>query len=259
MNEVFSTWWFQVLAGGLVGVVASYVFYVKALRDGRFDYEVESQTVLSPKLPRRELKLLEISFSNKPIERLVTSRVIFWNSGGGHITESAQTPLDPIRLQVQAPGEILEAYVERTTNAANGIEIKHENNQWLVAFKFLNQGDGAAIRVLHTSTIVDAAMAGQLVGVKVRQTAGKMRVLPNSAKVLVLVSFFFLLQFVPGWLDTLFSIPVDPRPGFKAIMGTIATLLAAVGAYEVWRGFNKFGLRALGGPPPKALSATNDA
>lgn len=162
-------WNWIALSVGVLGIVASVVSYKLSQRAPEPCYVVASQrligesAILSPHVA--------VTHDGKPLPRVTSTRIVFWNSGKAPIRASDVIPDDPIRIRLSGGARIIDASVRKVSRKANGLQIfpttfDKENGEIRIEFKFLDAGDGVTVDLLHTGKETELPrLTGTIVGV----------------------------------------------------------------------------------------------
>src|ERR1700761_2775342 len=158
----FVDWLSKAWVGGLLGLIglavgvaslgAAYYFYRRSIREPRLRYSTRAFSVIGGTL-RPLLDGMEVRYRDAPVPRLAAATVTLWNSGTGTLGREAIAAHDPLRIQLEGEGQILEVALTKTTRRANNVafEFDPEGGVITIGFDFLDPQDGAVIRLLHTS------------------------------------------------------------------------------------------------------------
>lgn len=92
------------------------------------------------------------------------------NSGTEVIRGVNIVQADPLSMSIISPGVILDAEIIGLTNKTCGFEIKIHENIINIKFDFLNPGEGAVIRVAHSSQNL-IIFNGSIIGVSLRDSS----------------------------------------------------------------------------------------
>jgi hypothetical protein len=162
---LINTPWFGLLTGiflGLLAGILSYVFYVRALRDPQPCFSTRSFQVVgsSGVMPQD----VTINYKGKSVGRVTMSLLVFWNSGCGTLKGSEIVTSDPLRIELN--GMLLDAEIIRQTRDVNALIIQplDQSPSVLCMFDFLDAGDGATVRLMHTGT-AQIRVAGTIRGI----------------------------------------------------------------------------------------------
>lgn len=167
--DFFKTEFLAIL--GLIGMI---FFYFKSQRIAKPRYHVISDHPLQWFKSDDEVpEYIEIRYKNKKIPRLSVSFVRFWNAGTIDIEGNQARKENPLRVELDSDGEILETTVYRNTNPSSGftITIDQENSsKALIDFKYLTAGHGVIFGILHTDKSPSLAVKGEISNCKIQST-----------------------------------------------------------------------------------------
>src|SRR5262249_53342440 len=106
-------------------------------------------------------------YKNVPVRSLTSSTLVFWNDGNKtlHFRDVAES--DPIRIEFGEQTKILRVDVARVSRDV--VQLSPDSapgreNWVLLRFSFLDVGDGALIRILHTGENVAPKLSGTIRG-----------------------------------------------------------------------------------------------
>lgn len=160
------------LSGALIGLVTfglsavlSIYLYRKALPVSRMDYASNSAAVIGE--PHSSFKDdLEIRYCGKPVDRVTSLIAVVWNNGNQTINGSQVVDSDPLRIMLPDGVTILRAGVISATRPVveANIEVDAPRSWAKLRFDFLDPGDGVAVVVLHTGSLLPPALGGTVRG-----------------------------------------------------------------------------------------------
>jgi hypothetical protein len=135
----------------ILGLVLAIVFYYRGKKGKSPLYVVRTSNILSGLT--KTVKLLEIRYSNRPIESLSFTRLAFWN-GGAETIEKTDAPVsEPISVNLAEGCEILDATIIHTSNPANNFRIEvPDPRRAVLSFDYADKNDVAVVSILHTGT-----------------------------------------------------------------------------------------------------------
>lgn len=172
---------------GVVGLVAAVFFFLRSRRVTRLAYQVDSYTLLgvdSSILP----SALEIRFSGQSVPRITASRVVVWNAGNTTVVGSDVVESDPLRLELDGEGSILQASIACATRKANDLRLdagEKGSSVLVLPFDFLDPEDGAHLRVLHSGGRNALRLTGTIRGMRSGPVYyGRTEVVPVSSRAL---------------------------------------------------------------------------
>lgn len=151
LREVLNPGWVSSLIG-LLSLAAAVIIYLASRVGAR------------PVFQRRALRLIgrddralpnevEIRFDGRPVERLTKTHIVFWNSGKVILRGSDIVDLDPLRCDFSDESQVLAVRVLKSSRPTNQFAAKIDSgklNRILLAFDYLDPGDGVLLEILHT-------------------------------------------------------------------------------------------------------------
>lgn len=154
------------VAFGAVGIILAVYFYRRTILGARLVYQKRALRLIGKdkgELPAE----VEIRFRGRIVERLTKTFVVLWNSGRLTVDGSQIVGGDPLRVEFAEGSEILEARVLRSTRPVNGIRLEDfgQLGKAVIAFEFLDAGDGAVLEFLHTSSERFPKILGSVKGI----------------------------------------------------------------------------------------------
>jgi hypothetical protein len=175
------------LAALIVAILGIPITFVLARRT-RLRPELRSAIDLDQIL-KSDDRLFDLGLSMTLGEREITSicrtRIALWNHKGDTIRSSDDLQSDPLRVQLTAGDEALQARVLSTSRKQIGftVGIDADSSVVQISFDFLDSGDGAIIEVIHQEPS-NPMVLGTIQGCNIR----KPKKLDLSARALTAVS-----------------------------------------------------------------------
>jgi len=166
LSELLNPGWVGSVIG-LFGIVAAIVTFRISRIGPRPVFKLRVLRLISRKaqvLPSD----IEIRFKDTPVQHLMRTQIIFWNSGTALVRGSDIVEHDPLRFAFKSPGEILSAEVLNSVRPANKVQATFKTEDPTVvqiSFDYLDPGDGATIDVLHTCESGIPTVSGTIRGV----------------------------------------------------------------------------------------------
>lgn len=225
--------WIGILLG-VVGLIAAYVFYRRSLIKPNLAFVISSVRITGrDSMFPDELKIF---YGDKEVKSVSQSNIVIWNSGNATIDGEGIVKTDPLRLTIPKETEILAASILFTTREVNAFSIKlsgEGSNELLLAFDFLDSGDGALINLTHTSEggiEPLGTIRGMPNGIKylgdIPPPPDKKFVLQMSASAfLPIAAIVGIIYYVNGIMEKIFLI----------IVSLIFSTLGALGLLLAWR------------------------
>jgi len=135
----------------ILSIVLAIVFYYRGKKSKSPLFVVKTSNIFSGLT--KTIKLLEIRYSNRPIESLSFTRFAFWN-GGAETIEKEDIPVsEPISVNLAEGCEILDARIIHTSDPANNFRIEvPDPRRAVLSFDYVDKNDVAVVSILHTGT-----------------------------------------------------------------------------------------------------------
>lgn len=151
----------------VLGLFAAWYFYRKGKKEKEPYWNAANINLITDYISR--YSGVEVRFKGEDVKTLSICYVSFWNNGDQTIYGNDLKTKDPLRIESTTKGEILEATLITESNKANEFNCKLDEGRGfvLVGFNFLDQGDAARFRIVHTgSHDSDIRVAGTIIGSK---------------------------------------------------------------------------------------------
>lgn len=155
----------------------------------------------------KKLKKLEVLYSQKKIENLTITNIAFWNAGRETIRKEDIAKADPLKIVVNDKYEILDSEVIKMTNDANLVEaIKENNKSFIITFDYLDKGEGAVIRVIHTGQLLkDIDFIGKIIGAGTpKQVPRGVGMTKRSAAFCLFLLLIIIILVIDLWIKMLY-------------------------------------------------------
>lgn len=152
---------------GIIGVVASFIFYFKGKQIKKLKIELKSINLLKNSI--ENIKGLNIEFLGNSIPNLTVTKLALWSDGNHSIYKQDLAFADPLSINALNNTSFLEVKIIYSKNKCNLITttLFENNKQIIIDFDFLNYEDGAVIQILHTgSSSNDIEVSGTIIGGK---------------------------------------------------------------------------------------------
>ncbi len=143
---------------GLIGLGTSIYFFIQSRTLKQIAWKTEDSKLIEENITK--IENVQVSYQGKPVNRLKSSRITFWNSGSTVIDTDDIAAADPLGVKTDA--EILSGKVIQTTNGANQVQVTIKNRSAEIIFDFLNPLDGAIIELMLEGNAID--FSGQIKG-----------------------------------------------------------------------------------------------
>jgi len=185
------------------------------------------------------------------VDRLTKTYIIFWNSGKALLRGADIVQEDPLRCEFSEGSRVLAARIIKNSRVANKFALDNQAefpHKLMIAFDYLDPGDGAVIEVLHTDTKRYPEIVGTVKGVpKGCMNWGRLRPLGaslpfpfnRSRRVLFAVLAFGLLTCVAGFLIPESALrssvqPKNPFWSFRELLIINGVLYAGLPLAMLW-------------------------
>ena len=96
---------------------------------------------------------LEIKYLKTKIDRLMVSKIVFWNNGSTTINSVDIPDSDKLSIQISNQFEILDVYMVVTSNESNKItfDLSSDKKAIHIDFDYLDKKDGFILQIFHTA------------------------------------------------------------------------------------------------------------
>lgn len=156
------------LIGVLIGLIGiSFGLYQIFRRTGpRLALQYYGQKLIegeSAILPRN----VKVQYNDSIVPRLALTQFVIWNPGKAPIRGEDVVKDDPITFTFDCDAEILKAEVIKITRKSNKSDViinRDKPGVCKYTFDFLNQQDGALIKILHTGKSTIPKCSGTIIG-----------------------------------------------------------------------------------------------
>jgi hypothetical protein len=149
---------------GIIGIALAIYFYFRTKVNPSIAFQTGGVRLIGEhaELPQE----VSVSFREVPVRALTTSTAIVWNNGNTTIEGSAIVSTDPVRLTFGDATQILSTEVLKASRDAIRFATRADagRSEVFVSFEFLDPGDGAVIKVLHTGANLHAVARGTVKG-----------------------------------------------------------------------------------------------
>jgi hypothetical protein len=154
------------VAGIIIGVIASYYFYRKSLRNKEPSWAIRSNNIVQGF--SNKIESLKVVYNDVLVENLTISKVLFWNEGAETIHRRDIETINKLRIDCLEKVKILDAKILVCNNRSSEFDVvvSEEENCAYILFDYLDRKQGAVIQVIHTGTISeDLRVVGDIKGV----------------------------------------------------------------------------------------------
>jgi hypothetical protein len=167
LNRIISVLSLPWLGGilGILGLVTGYIFYRKSIvRRQIAAYKKSLQVIGIDSGMPSDVKL---TYKNVEVPRVTKSLIFLLNSGNSTVKGEDIVEDDSLRIVLPEGSKVLDVSVLKHTKEANKFTAKERKdfpNEVVCTFKYLDHGDGATIRILHTGG-KDIKFKGEIIGI----------------------------------------------------------------------------------------------
>lgn len=226
MKEFLNQGWVG-SALGVIGIVSATIMGLLFKSRSRITTQVNSLQLLgsNPVLPKE----IEFLFRGRRVPNVTLSHVSIWNMGNTTLKRDQIVTTDPLRIVTSVGGTVLEATILQRTREVNDFSCvvrSTAGNEVECQFDYLDPGDGALIKLIHTGDD-KVRVVGTLRGVPkgiwvsgVPKRPESKEQAPLSPSGAMAMGVIFLLLGLPGILAPFFGAS-GPWP---LIGGTLAVL-----------------------------------
>lgn len=151
---------------GVIGLIAAVVMFRWSRQRAIAAYQQRGSLLLghnASELPSE----LSVTYRGRQIPRLTKTLLVIWNAGEKTINGADIVERDPLRIEIDAGGELLAVSVLKVSREAINFELRQDpkTSSTLVLFDFLDPGDGATVELLHTCENRFVTAVGTIKGV----------------------------------------------------------------------------------------------
>lgn len=153
------------VAGIVVGALVALLFYLLSRRRSKLMYKAAGVRLIGEhgQLPED----VQVTYLGAPVQGLTNSTVVIWNGGNDTLEGTSLLDDDPLRLEFDSDAMILNVEVLKCSRSVNHFSATvggKPRSSVVMRFSFLDPGDGATLRVLHTGQQLRAAVKGTIKG-----------------------------------------------------------------------------------------------
>lgn len=142
---------------GIIGIILAVVFYLKSRRFSRLHYDTKSFELITDSVS--QLPGFAATYRNSPLNNLIASRLILWNSGTNIISASDVAANDPIRIRLSEGTQVLDCRLDAVSSPTNMIQAtagQPLGKEVLISLDYIASRQGCVISFLHTSNSKEA-------------------------------------------------------------------------------------------------------
>ena len=152
---------------GLLLAVVGIILTIRSLTRARLAYRTRNLPLIGQPdaTPYGEISIL---FNGQPVQRLVVTRLAFWNAGNTTVRRTDLVERDPLTVYFEAQTTILGSRTVSETRAVNDfrLSLNHDiPSQALMRFDYLDRGDGAIFEIIHTGSRGGVSIKGSVRGI----------------------------------------------------------------------------------------------
>lgn len=223
--------WFGLLIGTLLGVAGLWfgVYSYRKSRQITRLRSMEGHTALMGPSPVEAEDRLRILFDNVEVPRLTSSSFGFWNDGTTTIRGDDIVKLDPLVIRVEG-GSILRATIEAATRPQIDANIRENKDHILLAFDYLDPGDGFKIQLLHSGKLGEARLSGSIRGLPrgIEPFDSTATVTKWTVGIFGVMALLMLVSVVTvfGWVA--YMIYATPWPANLPLLGFLLVMIGSV-------------------------------
>lgn len=208
---------------GLVSILIALYLYAKSIKRPRLSLHIQAGRMISWGTLDEMPKGISVIFEGEQVPRICRSVVRIWNSGSATLDQSQMAPADPLRIKLsQSNSRFLFHSKIKENNPANNCQLEHSDqaNELLVAFDYLDPGDGIAIGILHTDKSPKPEVHGSIKGSHMRMISGD----PNALNRGISRSMPYVAKFIVGFGILLLTLSITiPQNKFTEAISKLST------------------------------------
>jgi len=139
----------------VLGIVISIILYRKSKKEKKPYYNLTNIPLIEENI--FTLKNLSLDFQGEKLSRLSLATISIWNEGREVINYDDVASSDPIRIDINEEGEILDAVVFYSNEYSNNFSITLSENRKsvFVKFEYIYNMQGVILRLYHTGPASD--------------------------------------------------------------------------------------------------------
>lgn len=159
--------WFNTTLSFLLGSIVTYIFYKRSITKPEPCYAINNR-ILIANTKMQFGKNLKVLYEDREIEKLCSTKIIFWNDGKKTICGCDIVEKEPLRFVFDKKNvQILKASIIQKTRSAINPQVSINPNipEVSLSFDFLDYDDGVVIEILHTDLSNDIEVKGTIIGI----------------------------------------------------------------------------------------------
>ncbi len=183
----------------IIGLIATIkiAFIQKILQFNIFN----SELINNKKFTLSKIKFL---YDETPVEKLTTSKIVFWNNSFRAIKKKNIPKAAPLTISLKE-GKIIEISVLEGNETGNKVSISNTSDTHaIIKFDYLNRKEGGIIQVMHTGNEDSISISGKVIGGKIKTSQEKHTNI-HKAVHMILIFLYAYFSFL------VFSIIVPPN------------------------------------------------
>lgn len=177
----------------------AWLFYRRGFSAKAPRWAIRSTPVITSS--HRSVEGLKIWYRGQQVSTLTVSTILFWNAGRSTLDKTDIATANPPRIVAKEGVMILEGAVVEMNNPSSdfSIQLDAEGKSLTLLFEYLNNDDGAVIRVIHTgSSASNVHITGALKGVKVIKQVRSFEWIRFTVLSLSMLTMTIMLLALPG-------------------------------------------------------------
>lgn len=135
-----------------IGIILAVVFYLKSRKIKSIKHYFKSDLLIDDFI--QKIEGLTIKFSDKSINRLMVTKIAFWNNGSETINFEDIPNNDKFSISIKDNFNILDVTIINILNKANNIDflLSDDGKEISISFDYIDQKEGFIIQIFHTGT-----------------------------------------------------------------------------------------------------------
>ena len=196
MMEIFTVECSIGIVLGIIGILASFYFYIRSRTRPVLSYLTKTKKLISQEnqeLPNE----VEILFKKEKIKTLYLSQLFIWNSGNKTLDGEEIAKGYPLKFDIK---QILNAFISNKMRSVNKPTVKLKKDSCNINFNFLDPKDGFRVDIYHTSSEMSKELTGTIKGMKKFKKVGfrdnRLSIKIEGKHLILLYIFFYLAPFI---------------------------------------------------------------